>query len=195
MNNKNISLVAAMSVALLAGCATTVSKPTTTTNPPPEMAFSTFTSFELKPINTGESCNKQEGGEQALNAVQEKLNARLGPLLTSWNTAKSAAHGGHKLVIEPVCTDAKLVSGAARFWGGALAGSSAIVMRVRYVDQISGKKIAEPVFYQRASAMGAAWSFGATDRSMPDRMAELITDYTEKNYQVAVGGATGLQPE
>jgi hypothetical protein len=195
MNNKNIPLVATMSVALLAGCATNVRKPTTMINPPPEMAFSTFTSFELKPINTSESCNKQEGGEQALNAIQEKLNARLGTLLTGWNAAKTAGHGGHTLVIEPVCTDAKLVSGAARFWGGALAGSSAVVMRVRYVDLATGKKVAEPVFYQRASAMGAAWSFGATDRSMPDRMAELITDYTEKNYQVAVGGATGLQPE
>jgi hypothetical protein len=28
--------------------------------------------------------------------------------------------------------------------------------------------------------MGVAWSFGATDRSIPDRMAELIADYTEK---------------
>jgi hypothetical protein len=195
MNNKNIGLIAATSVALLAGCATTVQKPTTMTNPAPEMAFSKFTSFELKPINTTESCNKQEGGDQALTAIQEKLNVRLGALLSGWNTTKTVGHAGHKLVVEPVCTDVKLVGGAARFWGGALAGSSAVVMKVRYVDLATGKKIAEPVFYQRASAMGAAWSFGATDRNMADRMAELITDYTSKNYQVAVGGATGLQPE
>jgi hypothetical protein len=195
MNNKNIAIVAATSVALLAGCATTVRKPTETSNPPPAMAFSKFTSFELKPIDAGESCKKQEGGEQALTAIQEKLNVRLAALINGWNTAKTVSHDGHKLMIEPVCTDVKLVSGAARFWGGALAGSSAVVMKVRYVDMATGKKIAEPVFYQRASAMGAAWSFGATDRNMSDRLAELITDYTSKNYQVAVGGATGLPAE
>jgi len=194
MKNRNISMIAASCAILLAGCATNVRKPTQMSNPPPDMAFSKFSSFELKPINTAEACDKQQGGEQALNAIQEKLNVKLGGLVSGWNTA-GTGHAGHKLAIEPVCVDAKLVTGAARFWGGALAGSSAVVMRVRYVDLTTGKKVAEPVFYQRASAMGAAWSFGATDRSMPDRMVELITDYTEKNYQVAVGGATGLQPE
>jgi hypothetical protein len=129
-----------------------------------------------------------------LSAIQEKLNVKLGGLVSGWNTA-GAGHAGHKLAIEPVCVDAKLVTGAARFWGGALAGSSAVVMKVRYLDLATGKKIAEPVFYQRASAMGGAYSFGGTDRNMLDRMVELITDYTEKNYQVAVGGVTGLQPE
>ena len=52
--------------------------------------------------------------------------------------------------------DAKLATGAARFWGGVLTGSSAVVMNVRYLDLATGKKIAEPVFYQRASAMGGA---------------------------------------
>lgn len=190
--NKNISIAVAASAILLAGCATHVRKPTASDNPPPEQAFSTYTSFSLKPINTVESCDKQRGGDVALRVIQEKLDNRLGGMIATWNQAKSSGPAERKLVIEPICSDAKLVGGAARFWGGALAGSSAIVMKVRYVDQSTGKTIAEPVFYQRANAMGGAWTMGATDRNMLERIVDLIADYTMKNYQATVGGPTGL---
>jgi len=58
---------------------------------------------------------------------------------------------------------------------------------------VSGKVIAEPVFYQRASAMGAAYSFGATDRDMLNRISDLIVSYANRNYPQAVGGPTGLE--
>ncbi len=177
---------------LMAGCATTVKTPTASNNPPPAEAFSKFSSFELKPINVTESCDKQHGGDVALKSLQEKLNVKLGGMVNSWNTAKKTGSANRKLIIEPVCSDVKLVGTSARIWGGALAGSSAVVMKVRFIDAGSGKSVAEPVFYQSASAMGAAYSFGATDRNMLDRIVDLITSYTVDNYQKATGGPTGL---
>jgi hypothetical protein len=186
------ALAAIASTALFAGCATHVKTPETERNPAPAEAFSKFNSFELLPINSGEACVKQHGADVALQQMQEQLTVRLGSVVTNWNAAHTKTAKPRKLVIEPVCSDAKLVGTQARIWGGALAGSSAVVIKVRYVDASTRKVIAEPVFYQRANAMGAAWSFGATDRSMVTRLVDLITDYTTKNYQIAVGGATGL---
>jgi hypothetical protein len=193
LNNVKLATLSAIAgVTLMAGCATQVKAPSTPINPAPSEAFSKFSSFELKPINTNESCDKQHGADQALSLIQEKLNLKLGSMVSNWNANKAGGQPSRKLVIEPVCSDAKLVGGAARFWGGAFAGSSAVVMKVRYTDAASGRVIAEPVFYQRANAMGAAWTFGATDRNMLDRIVDLISDYTAKNYQNAVGGSTGL---
>ena len=40
--------------------------------------------------------------------------------------------------------------------------------------------------------VGAAWSFGATDKAMLVRVASMISDYMQKNYQQAVGGSTSV---
>ena len=85
-----------------------------------------------------------------------------------------------------------MVGTAGRMWGGAFAGDSIIAMQVRYIDASTQETVAEPSFTQRARAMGAAWTFGATDRSMPARVVDLITSYTTNNYLQAVGGPTGL---
>jgi len=184
--------VAITAVALLAGCATTVRTPTETVNPPPSAALSTFSSFEVKPINTNEICAKQSGGDVALAAIQTRLDTGLGNLVKNWNAKKNTV-ASQKLIIEPICVDIKLIGTAKRIFTGALSGSSAVVMKVRYSDAVSGKVIAEPVFYQRASAMGAAYSFGATDRDMLNRISDLIVSYASSNYPQAVGGPTGLE--
>lgn len=193
IKNKGFVISGLALILLTAGCATKVKLPETTQNPPPLEAFSNFSQFELKPIDQGPGCDKQRGADVALNAIQEKLNNRLGGLVNGWNATPSAKGSGRKLIIEPVCSNAKMVGTAARIFGGAFMGSSAVVLNVRYIDATSGKKIAEPTFYQRASSMGSAYSFGATDRDMLDRIASIITSYTSGNYENAVGGPTGLE--
>ncbi len=193
LSNKSIAFFGIIGFFLVVGCTTTVKTPTTTINPPPLEAFSKFSRFELKAINTTEKCNKQEGGDQLLVQIQNKLNVRLAGLIENWEDNRNEDIPDRKLVIEPICSDAKLVGTASRVWGGALAGSSAVVMNVRYTEEESGTLIAEPVFYQRAQAIGAAWTFGHTDRDMVDRIVNLIIDYTANNYKNPVGGPTGLQ--
>ena len=89
----------------------------------------------------------------------------------------------------------KFVSGKARFWGGAFAGGTAVLMTVKLSDAATGEVIAEPEFYQHANAMGAAYSFGGTDKAMLGRTAELMANYLKANYEAAVGGPTGKEPE
>lgn len=193
MIKQRIYLPAALvAIAVISGCATSVKMPTETVNPPPIAAWSTFSSFELKPINMTEACTKQSGGDVALNEIQTRLDTNLGALIKNWNAQKKST-ASQKLIIEPICVDIKLIGTAKRIFTGPLSGSSAVVMRVRYTDAASGKIIAEPVFYQRAAALGAAYSFGATDRNMLTRITTLIVDYTSGNYQQAVGGPTGLE--
>ncbi len=191
--NKTGVIVGIGMIVLMAGCATKVKMPENTQNPAPSEAFSNFSKFEVKPINQGPGCDKQRGADNALSAIQEKLDNRLGGLVTAWNTAAPAKVNERKLIIEPICSNAKLISPAARIFGGVFVGNSAVVLNVRYTDAATGKLIAEPVFYQHANMMGSGYSFGATDRDMLDRIASMITTYTSKNYENAVGGPTGLE--
>ncbi|MFC7297325.1 hypothetical protein [Herminiimonas aquatilis] len=191
--NKTYAIASLALLLLTTGCATKVKVPENTQNPAPSEAFSNFSRFEVKPINQGPGCDKQRGADNALDAIQQKLDNRLGGLIAAWNTAAPAKAKERKLIIEPVCSNAKLISPAARILGGAFVGSSAVVLNVRYTDASSGKVIAEPVFYQHANMMGSGYSFGATDRDMLDRIASMITTYTSKNYDNAVGGPTGLE--
>jgi len=63
-------------------------------------------------------------------------------------------------------------------------------MTVKFTDATTGEVIAQPEFYQHANKMGAAWSFGATDKAMLVRVAGMITNYVRNNYGAAVGGST-----
>lgn len=88
-----------------------------------------------------------------------------------------------------------MVRNQERFWAGAFAGSSAVVMQVNFKDAETGNTIAAPTFYQHASAMGGAFSIGGTDNTMLYRIAEIINDYVMRNYENAVGGPTGATPD
>ena len=188
-----LGAIAALSFALC-GCATTYIKPDAVSNPPPKERLSNFEHFEIEPVLMEAPYAGQEANEKALKKIQENLDTRLEPLLTSWN-AKSTDTAGRTLQIKPRIQDIKFVNATSRVWGGAFAGSSAVIIKVRFIDKASGDVIAEPEFYQRAAAMGGAYSFGATDNNMLVRIAELVSDYIEKNYAEAVGGPTGAPEE
>ena len=65
-------------------------------------------------------------------------------------------------------------------------------MKVRIYDSESGDTIAYPEFYQRAAAMGGAYTVGVTDNLMLVRIANLLVEYLKSNYENAVGGPTGV---
>lgn len=106
----------------------------------------------------------------AAAAIDRNLRKSLVPHLTAWDR-----HEGKALVIERHIEEIKFIGGAARFWAGALAGSSAVTMRVGYRDAETGVVIASPAFYQHAKAMSGAWTVGGADNGMLLRIAGLIT--------------------
>jgi hypothetical protein len=182
--------VAVASVALLGACATDF-KPTAVTNPPPAERFASFGRFELKQVQLSSAYASNAVNQEATRVIQRQLDARLNGLVALWNEDGKKVVNPRTLAIEPRVEHIKFPSAGARFWGGAAVGDSVVILKVRYVDVAAGKLVAEPEFYQHAAALGAAWSFGATDQDMLRRVADLVTDYSSRNYSRAVGGPTG----
>lgn len=163
-------------------------------NPPPAAKLAGHASYEIKPIEMGAPYAGQKPNEKAREKLQEHLNTQLTPILETWNQAGASSGAQTRLVIEPYVSNIKFIGGGARFWGGALAGDSFVVLKVKITEQPSGTLVAEPEFYQRAAAMSGAWTVGAQDKDMLRRVATLVANYLSSNYVEAVGGPTGYEP-
>ena len=190
MNPFRLVLVSIVSLTLVS-CITNI-HPSRETNPPPAEPFSSFSNFVLEPATV--SPDAGEVDPDAVNKIQQNLDEHIRPLLKTWRDNAQAGETSGTLVMTPTIMQLKYVSTGTRFWEGAYAGSSAVVMTLRIVEQGSGKEIADPEFYQRAEAMGAAYSFGATDKDMLARIAEITARYLHENYSQAVGGSTDGSP-
>ena len=164
-------------------------------NPPPANALAGYDKYELTPIQMGPPYEGDKGKEQAKAKIQGYMTAETGPIIEQWNKEAAGSVSGQTLVIEPRIEKLRVVSGGARFWAGAFAGDSYVVMKFRLVEQPSGKLLAEPEFYQRAAAMSGAWTFGGQDKDMLHRIVALANHYLESNYREAVGGPTGYDPQ
>jgi hypothetical protein len=168
-------------------------KPAGKTNPAPAELLSGFDRYEVKPaVLTGVYAG-QEINETALASFQRNFDERVGAWVAEQN-AKPAAHDPVRtLVIEPSIDKIRFISGGARVWAGAFAGSSRVLVKLRLVDQATGAVIAEPEFYQHAKAMAGAWTFGVADNNMLIRTATMSLDYLKANQSEAVGGPTGWE--
>ena len=184
--------LAALLVLSLSSCATTYVKPTAATNPAPAEAFSSFQHFEVQPITMGALYAGQSANEAALRKIQENFDERVGALVTMWNARAPVGTAGRTLVIVPHIQDIKFISGGKRFWAGAMAGSSAVLLKIKFMDKATGTEVNSAEFYQRAAAMGGQFTMGGTDNGMLVRITQLASDYISKNYSKSVGGPTGL---
>jgi hypothetical protein len=180
------------SLVLLTACATNI-KASKTTNPAPTEKFSAYSQFELKPITMAAAYSADGANQKAMAKIQEHMNDSFKPSIDAWN--KSGNTASRVLVIEPFIKDIKFIAIGARIFAGPFAGSSAVVMQVKYTDKATGKVIAEPEFFQRASAMSGAFTMGGQDNAMLSRIVSLATKYNTNNYDKLVGGETGAVPE
>ncbi len=81
------------------------------------------------------------------------------------------------LLIRPKVESLRIVGGAARFWAGGLVGSSGMIVGLKMIDAASGMVIHEKVLSTANNPIAAAWTFGATDRSLPADMGAIISEY------------------
>jgi len=164
-------------------------------NPPPANALVGYDKYELAPLAMGPPYEGQGPNEKAKVKMQGFLTAETGVIVDGWNQKAQGSAKGQSLKIEPRVEKIKFIGGGARFWAGALAGDSYVVIKVRLTEQPSGKLLGEPEFYQRASAMSGAWTFGGQDNDMLHRVIVLFDHYLEANYSQAAGGPTGYDPK
>jgi hypothetical protein len=181
---RSVLIVAAvLGAGLLQACATKI-KASSTDNPPPAMAFSSYSRIDVKPVVFKEGYNGDHAG---LAKIDENMKKDLAEKLAQWNRRSS---NGRTLTVEPVVEEMSFKHGASRVLLGPLMGGSGVLMRVTFRDN-TGKVIATPEFFQRTAAFSGGYTFGVMDNMMLTRVANLATGYIIANYDKAVGGPTG----
>jgi hypothetical protein len=194
----NIRMVLAAIAVIALGttaCATRYIKPSTVRNPPPVEKFAAFDRFDLTSVALDPAYSDHGANQKAAAKIQEYFDLKVRPLINGWNGDKPAGQTSRTLLIEPRIEHIKFIGGAARFWVGPIAGSSAVIMKVKYIEKTTGKMIAEPEFFQRAAAWSGAFTMGGQDNAMLSRIVTLVADFTSHNYQEAVGGPSGAPEE
>jgi len=174
---------------LVQGCRTTPSsttpspaRPAQSTNvEPPKVRFSEFKNVELKHVTLAPMFASHSANQRARDKIDQELFAQMRVVFPGLKEAAASgtpAPGVRTLVIEPVIADIKFIGGKARFFAGALAGSSRIRMTVTYRDTGSGEIIAEPQFYAHANAFAGAYSIGGADNAMLSRVVQNTVTYS-----------------
>lgn len=91
--------------------------------------------------------------------------------------ANESSSGQGGLIVKTKVTSLRIVSGAARFWGGAFAGSSDMSVELKLVDSGTGKVVREKTLSSANNPYAAAWAFGSSDRSLPNDMGRIVSAY------------------
>ncbi len=160
-------------------------------NPAPVEAFSAFDRFELARVTMGSPYAGQASNDRALVDLQADMDKRIPAWIAEKNAAPAKNGPPRVLLIEPRVQKIRFIGTGARLWGGAFSGTSRVLLKVRISDKATGALIAEPEFYQQAAGMAGAWTFGAADKGMLERVTALVATYLQANFVQAVGGPTG----
>ena len=173
--------------AILAGCAAnperleSVGKAESARLAPPIKRFSSYATYDFRPMVLSPAVKSDEGKVQAAGELETTLRAKLQPLLEKWKGAPAGDRSG-TLVIEPQLVSLKIVSGGARFWAGPFVGDSSIDMDLLITDQSTGQQIAKPRITRSADAMTGSWSIGKSDQNLVDYIASIAYSYMTDNY-------------
>lgn len=81
------------------------------------------------------------------------------------------------LLVKGAVVEMRLVSGAARFWAGAMAGTSDMRVQLTFKDAASGTVVREKLLSTANNPWGAAWTYGSSDRTLPADMGRIIGEY------------------
>ena len=184
---KNLWLLL-LGVIFFSGCATNI-HPTAEVNPPPVEAFKNFTHFDLRKVELATGYQEHKVNQRAAVKVDQNMRLRVRDQITQWNKDGQYQRPERRLVIKPVIEKIKFIYGASRYWAGPFAGSSAIRVKVSFIDEESGSVIAEPEFYQRSNAFAEAFSFSVADSLMLTRTGDMIATYIKSNYQKPIGSS------
>jgi len=168
-------------VGLLSGCKTQI-HPSGQINQPPQVAFNMFDNVQLNKVVMPAKYAGQPANMKAVAKIDLLLTEKIKKIYPELN---NAAGSGKTLIVEPEVIDIKFIGGGARVWAGAMAGSSAVLMKVKFIDKATGNVIAFPEFYSKSSAVAGAYSFGGNDNAMLHRVASDVAEYISKYREQA----------
>ena len=126
---------------------------------------------------------------QIVKDYPEALNDSLKNLvwaLENNKAFKSVARRKSGMKYPPACLlvqvhvpDMRIVSGAARIWGGAFAGSSYMELDVRLIDAATKRIVRKKHLSSSNNAWAASWVGGSSDRSLPSDMGKMVAAYID----------------
>jgi len=145
----------------------------------PSQRLSSYANFELLPATLSPSIEENEDKIAYAEKLEGLLAARLETRFAEWS---SSGMGRGTLQIQPEFETIKIVSGGARFWAGAMAGSSTIDISLALIDAASGEVIARPRVTRSSNAMAGGWSVGATDQNLLYYIVDIADQYLVANY-------------
>ncbi|OIP34200.1 MAG: hypothetical protein AUK27_08115 [Deltaproteobacteria bacterium CG2_30_66_27] len=90
---------------------------------------------------------------------------------------KKGVKYGNALLVKGSVVSMRIVSGAARFWAGAMAGTSDMSVKLTFTDAATGAVVREKLLSSANNPWGAAWTYGGSDRSLPADMGRIIGEY------------------
>jgi hypothetical protein len=62
-------------------------------------------------------------------------------------------------------------------WGGAFAGSSEMILKMKLIDASTGVVVREKELSTSNNLWAASWSGGSSDRSLPIDLGRMVADY------------------
>lgn len=115
----------------------------------------------------------------ALKTCQDATVATLAKIsqYRSVITGKAAGQKGSTLIVKTHVPEMRIVSSAARMWGGAFAGSSNMTLEVTLIDDVTGKQVGSKTLSSSNNSFAASWTYGSSDRSLPSDMGGILATY------------------
>jgi hypothetical protein len=81
------------------------------------------------------------------------------------------------LLAKAKVTNLRMVSPAARMWGGGFAGSSEMSLQLKLTDASTGAVVREKELSTNNNPWAAAWTWGNSDRSLPTDLGRMVAEY------------------
>lgn len=165
---KYFSLPLVLSSFLLTGCATQVVE-TPNMVKPSKVKLGEYKKVILIKSEIAPTYAKHPANIKAANKIDEILLRQLSAIYSdievkTVDAAKNLTASNEKvLVIKPKIKQIKFIGGAARFWAGAMAGSSVVIMDTDFIDLKTGQVLASPGYMRKAGAYTDPFGIGSND--------------------------------
>ena len=168
-------------VAMASGCATHIKGPATAPKPP-KVLLSSFKKVVMTPVSLADAYAKSGANQKAAKKINELLTLEMKKVFPMIKVVADVSKVAKKgtLLVEPKIKEVKFIGGAARFWLGPFAGSSAVLLQVNYKNMETGVLVADPIFYQKASAFASGLP-GAADNKMLSEVVRDAINYVRDN--------------
>jgi hypothetical protein len=109
------------------------------------------------------------------NTVWSLQEKKFYQAVESGKAAASRRDGA--LLVKAKVTAMRIVSGAARIWGGAFAGSSFMEIDLTLIDLATNTTVREKKLSSANNPWAAAWAGGSSDHSLPADMGKIVAEY------------------